>query len=151
MIEIVRLREKHVKQLEFFFNDINCALYKDNFSPHPFDLSNAERVCRYYGKDKYYAILLNGETVIGYGLLRGWDEGYDVPSIGLCVLQEYQAKGLGRLLLNFLETVSRMEGASKVMLKVKKKNEVARKLYLSQGYDLKEHNEEYYIGYKQLK
>lgn len=150
MLEIVRLREEHVEQLKKFFEAINSPPYIDDFSPHPFDSSNAERICKYQGKDKYCAILLNGEAVIGYGLLRGWDEGYEVPALGLCVLKEYHGKGLGKLLINFLETVSRMEGALNVMLKVKKNNEIAKKLYLSQGFDLKEYNDDFFIGHKKL-
>lgn len=150
MIEIVRLREEHIEQLKKFFEAINSPSYIDDFSPHPFDSSNAERVCKYHGKDKYCAILLNGEVIIGYGLLRGWDEGYEVPALGLCVLKEYHGKGLGKLLINFLETVSRLEGALNVMLKVKKKNEIAKNLYLRQGFDLKEYNDDFFIGHKQL-
>ena len=150
MIEIVRLREEHVEQLKEFFEAINSPSYTNDFSPHPFDSPNAERVCGYRGKDKYFAILLNGDVVIGYGLLRGWDEGYAAPAIGLCVLKEYHGKGLGKLLLNFLETVSRVEGASEVMLKVKKTNTAAISLYQKQGFELKEYNDLFLIGRKRL-
>ncbi|MCC6503462.1 MAG: GNAT family N-acetyltransferase [Deltaproteobacteria bacterium] len=150
MIEIVRLREEHVEQLETFFEAINNLSYVDDFSPHPFDSSNAERICKYHGRDKYCAILLNGETIIGYGLLRGWDEGYEVPAIGLCILETYHGKGLGKLLLDFLETASRLEGASEVMLKVKKNNVAASSLYQKQGFDLKEYNDLFLIGRKRL-
>ncbi len=88
--------------------------------------------------------------MVGYGILRGWDEGYDVPSIGLCVLKKYQGMGLGRLLLNFLEVVSRLSGSSKTMLKVKKDNSAAKGLYESERYVFKEYNEEFLIGFKQL-
>lgn len=150
MIEIVRLRPAHFEPLERFFRAINDASYIENFSPHPFDSTNAARVCNYNGRDKYFAILLNGETVVGYGMLRGWDEGYEVPAIGLCVLKEYQGKGLGKLFMNFLETASRMEGASKVMLKVKKNNTAAKMLYLKHGFDFKEYDDAFLIGHKNL-
>ena len=88
--------------------------------------------------------------MIGYGLLRGWDEGYEVPAIGLCVLKKYHGKGLGKLLLAFLETDSRVEGASEVMLKVKKNNAAAISLYKKQGFDLKEYNDLFLIGRKRL-
>ncbi len=150
IIEIVTLRPVHQKSLTGFFEKINLPEYTKDFLPHPFNAENAKRICEYQGKDMYYSILLDGEDIIGYCMLRGWDEGYEIPSVGLCVLKEYQRKGLGRLLLNFLEVVSKSEGASEVMLKVKKDNEIAKRLYKSQKYVFKEYNEEFLIGYKGL-
>jgi ribosomal protein S18 acetylase RimI-like enzyme len=150
MIEIVRLRGEHLGLLKRFFEAINTSEYRKDFSPHPFNEDYAKFVCNYKGSDFYFSILLNNEEIIGYGMLRGWDEGYEIPSIGLCVLKKYQGSGLGRLILNFLETASRLKGCSKVMLKVRKGNVVAKKLYESQKYAFKEYNEEFLIGYKEL-
>lgn len=150
MIEIVRLRPEHMEYLIRFFEAINEPEYIKDFSPHPFNEENAIGVCNYQGQDLYFSVLLNGGEIIGYGILRGWDEGYEIPSIGLCILKKYQGSGLGRLLLNFLETASKLKGCSKVMLKVKRDNEIAKRLYESQRYVFKEYNEEFLIGYKQL-
>ncbi len=150
MIEIVRLRPEHQNSLTGFFEKIILPEYTKDFSPHPFNAENAKRVCDYQGRDLYYSILLDGKDIIGYGMLRGWDEGYDIPSMGLCILKTYQGKGLGRLLLNFLEVVSRLEGANKVMLKVKKGNEIAIRLYESQEYVFEKFNEDFLIGFKNI-
>lgn len=149
-IEIIRLRAEHAGRLADFFKTIDTSEYRKDFAPHPFNEEYAKFVCNYDGSDLYFSVLHDGKEIIGYGILRGWDEGYEVPSIGLCILKKYQGSGLGRLLLNFLEIVSRLRGCSTVMLKVKKDNPVAKKLYESQGYDLKEHNEDFLIGYKKI-
>ena len=150
MIDIVKLHPGHIKPLRSFFNAIDNPDYIRYFSPHPFNEENSVRVCSHAGQDLYYAVLLDGEKIIGYGMLRGWDEGYDIPAIGLCILEEYQNIGLGALLLLFLETLARARNCLKVMLKVNKDNEKARKLYETRGYIFKDHDEEFLIGYKDL-
>lgn len=150
MIEIVRLRPEHMECLIRFFEVINEPEYSNDFSPHPFNVENATRICNYQGRDLYYTVLSEGKKIIGYGMLRGWDEGYEIPSIGLCILKEFQCLGLGKILLDFLETVSRLRGCSKVMLKVKKENEPARKLYKRQGYDLTSQDKDFLIGFKDI-
>ncbi|MBS1238494.1 MAG: GCN5-related N-acetyltransferase [Deltaproteobacteria bacterium] len=150
MMEIVRLRPEHVESLETFFQDINSPEYTKDFNPFPFDGERARVLCNYQGKDFYCALIRGSKEIIGLGMLRGWDEGYEVPSIGLCILKKYQCMGLGRLLLNFLEIVAAMRGNGRVMLKVKKDNQQAKKLYKNNDYIFSEYNDEYLIGYKDM-
>ena len=65
-------------------------------------------------------------------------------------MKDYQGMGLGKLMLTFLEIASKVKGCSQVMLKVKKDNDKAKRLYEAGGYIFKEHNSEYLIGYKNL-
>ena len=151
MIEISKLSFQHNIMLAEFFDKINCHRYTDDFLPHPFDELNANRVCNYSGKDFYYAVILNNTKIVGYFMLRGWDEGYAIPSIGLCVLDEFQGIGLGRLIMNQLEVLALLNGAAEVMLKVTKNNQIARNLYESQGFNFQEYNERFLVGYKKLR
>lgn len=150
-IEIVKLAHEHDELLAGFFSKIDTHRYVDDFSPHPFDRDNAVRVCSYKGDDLYFGLLRNRVEMIGYFMLRGWDEGYEIPAIGLCVLDAYQGIGLGRLIMNHLEAHAQLNGASKVMLKVTKQNKTAINLYESQGFDFTEHDDKYLIGYKALR
>lgn len=149
-IEIVRLRQEHLKRLVSFFRQIDSPEYTNDFSPHPFDEDYARFVCHYEGKDAYYAVLLDEEEIIAYCMMRGWDEGYEIPSLGLCVLKKYQGFGLGRAIMSFLEASSRLRGCSKVMLKVKKDNVAARNLYAGLGYVFREHREDFLAGFKDI-
>lgn len=150
IVEIFKLKPHHLKRLTDFFKSINTPEYIRDFSPHPFDEESARCICNYKGRDMYYAIVLDDE-IAGYGMLRGWDEGYEIPAIGLCISKKYHRSGLGKLLLGFLETAAGLNGCSKVMLKVKKDNEAARNLYDRNGYVFKEYNQDFLIGYKDLK
>ena len=149
-IEIIKLRNEHVGRLISFFNKINSPEYVKDFFPHHFNKENARLVCNYEGQDLYFAILLDGEEIIGYCMLRGWDEGYQIPSIGLCVLKKFQGLGIGKIIIKFLETVAILQGCSRVMLKVNRDNFSAIKLYINQGYDCKEFDEEFLIGFKNI-
>jgi ribosomal-protein-alanine N-acetyltransferase len=88
---------------------------------------------QYNGKDLYYALLVDGEMV-GYGILRGWDEGYEVPSLGIAVDPASQGRGYGRLLIEFLHGTARQRGAKRIRLKVYAHNLRALALYKSLGY-----------------
>jgi len=149
-IEFIRLTPDYLKCLTHFFEEINSPEYTNFFSPHPFNGENAGYVCSYQGRDLYYAIFLDKAEIIGYGMLRGWDEGYETPALGLCLLKKYQGIGIGGAFLSFLETAAALNGCRKVMLKVKKTNRIAKTLYESRGYVFQDHNGEFMIGYKIL-
>ncbi len=109
------------------------------FHPHPFDAASARSICEGAGrrKDEYFAAFEEGE-VVGYGMLRGWDEGYVVPSFGGCVGARNRGQGLGRALLRHAVECAAARGAPQVMLKVYPENRVARSLYESEGFTFTE-------------
>lgn len=121
------------------------------FSPHPSDEKTISQLARYKGRDLYY-LLVEAENILGYGLLRGWDEGYQIPSLGIAIHPSARGAGLGEILMSFLHVLASRRGASKVRLRVLKTNEKAIRLYKSFGYvfedDVKQ--AEYLIGYKSL-
>ena len=79
--------------------------------------------------------------VIGYGMLRGWDEGYEVPFLGVAISPRKRGKGAGKLLIRFLHDVARNKKAQIIRLKVYKNNEVAIKMYKSLGYKFDDWND----------
>jgi GNAT superfamily N-acetyltransferase len=87
----------------------------------------------YQGQD-LYAVMACDDVPIGYGMLRGWDDGYLVPSLGMYILPEYRGRGMSQALMIFLHAAARLRNASRVRLKVYPQNERARRLYESMGY-----------------
>ena len=79
-------------------------------------------------------------------MLRGWDEGYEVPSLGLCVRPGYQGKGLGPALTYHLLATARLKGARKMILKVKRDNPTAIAMYAQIGFALTDYDEQYLRG-----
>jgi ribosomal-protein-alanine N-acetyltransferase len=88
-------------------------------------------------QDLYYAAFL-GDRLVGYGMLRGWDEGYSIPSFGVAVGAAYRGRGIGQRLLRYAIEYARIRGAAAVMLKVHLDNPGARRLYEREGFVFQE-------------
>ncbi|HEX5449324.1 MAG TPA: GNAT family N-acetyltransferase [Gaiellaceae bacterium] len=124
-----------MKALATFFAALVAAGDNRVFHPHPLTRQEAEERCGYAGLDLYY-VLGAADRVLAYGMLRGWDAGFEVPSLGLAVDPQARGCGFGRLLLDFLHTAAARRGAESVRLKVDRDNEPARRLYERAGYTL---------------
>jgi ribosomal protein S18 acetylase RimI-like enzyme len=118
--------------LAAFFADLSGAGDARFFHPHPFTAAEAGRLCSYTGRDLYYAAV--ADRVLGYGLLRGWDEGYQVPSLGIAVHPAARGAGIARAFMHFLHAAAAARGAPRVRLKVYPGNTAARRLYERLGY-----------------
>jgi ribosomal protein S18 acetylase RimI-like enzyme len=128
------------------------AIHQDeHFHPHPFTLEQAKFVCEDPGKDIYVAAVRASSIVIGYGMLRGWNQGFDIPSLGIALLPEDRGKGLGKLLMLYLHYLAKSAGSSRVRLKVYPTNQHALALYRSLGYSFEpEKEDQQYVGYCDL-
>ena len=67
-------------------------------------------------------------------MLRGWDEGYAIPSLGIYVAPALRGTGAARLLMQYLHLCAKLSGATQIRLKVYRGNISATKLYQSLGY-----------------
>lgn len=103
------------------------------FRPHPFTPADARRIASHAGPDTY-ALLLQDGRAVAYGMLRGRDEGYTVPSLGIAVRTSAQGHGLGRLMMLYLHEEARRQGAAVVRLRVHPRNTYARRMYEKLGY-----------------
>lgn len=135
-MEIRSLGPSDVHALGSFFATIGAD--EDTvtfFHPHSFDARTAQRICNRDGiKDDRYFAAFDGQMVVGYAMLRGWDEGYDMPSFGVCVRPDARGRGIARTLLADAFGRARAAGARRVMLKVFGENSAARNLYESMGF-----------------
>jgi ribosomal protein S18 acetylase RimI-like enzyme len=133
-----------------FFAALVAAGDDQTFHPHPFTPEAAAERARYDGKD-VYCLALVGEDVLGYGMLRGWDRGYEIPSLGIAIHPAARGLGLGRAMMAYLHLEARRRGAPKIRLKVYPDNATAVSLYRSLGYGfLPELEEGQLVGYKDL-
>lgn len=119
------------------------------FHPHPFTDEVAKDLCERQGRDLYFLARVAGRPV-GYSMLRGWDEGYAVPSFGVGVHPEARGQRIGQQLLAQAILESRAAGASRLRLTVLKANEVARRIYEQFGFQLSEKDAESLLGVLEL-
>lgn len=61
-------------------------------------------------KDVYSGIFWRGELV-GIFMLRGWDSGYEVPSFGVFVAEEYRGGAFMKISLDIAKLICRLSGA----------------------------------------
>jgi glycosyltransferase involved in cell wall biosynthesis len=130
---IVPLGPDSLADLTAFFAAFTSSGSGNFFHPHPLDRAEAERLCGRPGKD-YYCLAYVDAEVAGYGMLRGWDEGYAEPSLGVALLPGFRGVGLGRKLTEHLHAEAARRGAASVRLKVYSSNRAARDLYATLGY-----------------
>src|ERR1700722_17301529 len=86
-----------------------------HFHPFPMTRETAERLCLGHFKDCYCVAFLDN-VMVGLVMLRGWDEGYDIPSFGLFVDHRYHGLGLGRMLTDYAMIEAKRRGCAKVRL-----------------------------------
>jgi GNAT superfamily N-acetyltransferase len=123
------LRPEDAQSLAELFGAIDST----RFHPHPLNSLEAERIAAYVGEDAY-AILEDSGLFVAYGILRGWEDGFVVPSLGIAVRMDRQRHGYGRQMMNWLAIEARRRGANRIRLRVDPQNLGARRLYESLGY-----------------
>jgi ribosomal-protein-alanine N-acetyltransferase len=133
-VHFERIRPELAPLLAAFFAELRDRGDARRFHPHGLDAEDARQIADYRGEDEYLA-LTRGGAVIGYGMLRGWDDGFDIPSLGIALAPSARGRGLGREFMGLLHGVARARGAVAVRLKVYPDNIVALRLYESLGYE----------------
>ncbi|MFK2879003.1 GNAT family N-acetyltransferase [Rhodanobacter hydrolyticus] len=132
-IECLLLRPGGEVALARFFADLEVAGDDVFFHPHAGDVATLRAIAERPGKDLYVVFLEEG-NVRAYGLLRGWNEGYDVPSLGVAVHPNVRTCGFGRLMMEYLEAMARYRGAPAIRLRVRKDNVRAIAMYGRRSY-----------------
>jgi len=116
-VQLENLTPRH----EVGLKDLFCALSADGdgnfFYPHPLTPEEARKLCRYSGLDQYFVATINGR-ILGYGMLRGWEEGYTIPSLGLATHPDARSQGLGEFLMRGLIQQAQNRGATQLRLTV---------------------------------
>lgn len=127
------LADPDFEMLSNLFNLIVKSGENKIFHPHVFTDEMARIICSNNKLDAYFGAF-NQSSIVGYGMLRGWDEGYDAPALGIYVTKEYRGTGLSRNLMQHLHDYAMYRQAKSVILKVYGENCKAVSLYKSLGY-----------------
>lgn len=129
-----RLRPADEAALAALFAEIATDPAAADFHPHPFTAAEAGRISGYPGRDLYLGLFGDDARPIGYGMLRGWDDGFEIPSLGIYLAAAGRGQGLSRLLMEALHRAAANQGATRVRLKVYRRNQKALTLYQRLGY-----------------
>jgi len=134
-MEIRQVKPQDCDLLTRFFTLLKTRGVDKYFHPHPLTAEFARERADYRGND-IYLILISDREIVGYGMLRGWDQGYEIPSLGIVIHPDLQRQGNGRFLMNYLRLAAQQRGVKKIRLRVDQNNASAVSLYRSLGYRL---------------
>jgi ribosomal protein S18 acetylase RimI-like enzyme len=132
-LSFVQITAADADVLAALFSRIRSDPASRGFHPHPFTDEEAKARAAYRGRDCYVLMFCNMD-VIGYGLLRGWDEGYEIPSLGIYVVDEHRGSNAAKSLMEHLLHVAKVRGASRVRLRVHPDNARALAFYRKLGW-----------------
>lgn len=149
-LEFSVVRSHHVPWLGDFFQALVERGDDKFFHPHPLTAAQAHSISLHEGRD-CYCVAAVADRVLAYGMLRGWDEGYQIPSLGIALHPEARGTGLARAFMLYLHQLARCQGAPRVRLRVFHDNLKARRLYESLGYVFNPTTDEQLVGYCDLK
>lgn len=145
-IHVERLSLKDTSALKHLFNEIAHDSQAEHFHPHPFTEEYVKKITEYQGLDIYLGAFEHGR-LIGYGMLRGWDANYTVPSLGIYLAPLARGRGFSHPFMRELHRFAQEMGATKVRLKVYAKNTIAVDLYTKMGYSFVSEEENQLVGY----
>ena len=130
-IKLVKIED--FEDLAVLFKNNNVEPITRFFTPFALTREIAHEIACEKHRDKYYLGIVEGK-VIGFSMLRGWDEGYTVPSFGMFIDQHQHGHGYGKQLLDLTIEAARQLGCEKIRLSVRKANHPAYRIYKSRGF-----------------
>lgn len=131
-IAIRKLKPENAEELSRLLQSAGPE-YSRYFIPFKFDRQTIEGILASARRDRYFAVCIGGELA-GFYMLRGFDQGYEVPSYGVWIGPAYSGMGLASLTLQHAFCFCRANGIKRLMLKVHPDNAKAKKIYERNGF-----------------
>lgn len=113
----------------------NSSRYQQYFRPFSFDQVSLEKILRNAKRDRYWGVWV-GNELAGFFMLRGFDEGFEIPSYGVNISERYAGRRIGLLTLHYVISWCAIHNVNTIMLKVHPENTVAKRQYESVGFSL---------------
>ena len=131
-LEIIILNKTYAKDvLDLFLR--TKKEYSKYFIPFEFNLNIIESFFGNAKKDLFFGLFVD-KKMIGFYMLRGFDEGFKVPSYGVFIDENYSGKGLGQLTLFHAISQCKILNVKKLLLKVHPDNLSAKHIYEKNGF-----------------
>jgi len=131
-IQIKKINVESAKDLAELLKKENPE-YSKYFTAFNFDYETIKAKLMNLKNDSFWGIYVEN-ALIGFYMLRGFDEGYEIPSYGVFISKYFSGKGLSKLTLQHAISYCKINGISQLMLKVHPDNIVAKKIYEDFGF-----------------
>lgn len=132
-LAITEIKPRDGQELALFFQQNDTPMVTHAFNPFPLTDESARRIACNREQDRFYIARFHRELV-GFGMLRGFQAGYALPSLGILIGVPYQGRGFGRRLIEEVVRATSMLGCDGVRLSVYNWNRRAIRLYESLGF-----------------
>lgn len=132
-IKFRRLRRMDEHALAVLFRENDIPSVTKHFHPFALSQESARSLVALDGRDRYFGAF-SSATCLGMSMLRGLDEGFEAPSLGILVHHAFTRRGIGSHLLDFTIAEAMREGCDRIRLTVYASNVGAHTLYLSRGF-----------------
>jgi ribosomal protein S18 acetylase RimI-like enzyme len=119
--------------LSVFFMENDREDVRRHFHPFPLATETAKSICMDRSGDQYFAHF-DDTRILGFGMLRGWKEGFSIPSFGLLVDHRAAGRGIGTSLTAHAVQRAQDLGCPAVRLTVHSDNQTAIRLYARTGF-----------------
>lgn len=107
--------------------------YSKYFIPFEFDLRTISEKIQNLQLDSFWGVFAD-DKLVGFYMLRGFDDGYDIPSYGVWISKKFSGKGLSKLTLQHAISYCKINNVKELMLKVHPDNLAAKKIYEDFGF-----------------
>lgn len=105
-----------------------------SFTPFPMTAATAATLLSERREDRYYGAFARPAEIVALSMLRGWDEGFVVPSFGIAVDARWHGRGVGTRMTAWTVEQARAVGAPSVRLTVYDDNPTAQRIYARLGF-----------------
>lgn len=149
-ISIIPLSTSNVEGILEKIRD-ESLVYIKHFTPYNWQDESFVNAVNNRNKDQFYGIFIN-DSPVGFYMLRGLDNGYNIPSYAVWISETHKGLGLASLSLKHAYTFCKLNGIETMMLKVHPNNTIAKKMYEKFGFrfDRKDESSEDLIYHLEL-
>lgn len=106
------------------------------FTPFRFDAVTLKNLLDDQKRDVYMGLFW-ARRLAGLFMLRGWDEGYDLPAFGILIDEKLRGSGLEMLSLETAKILCKLRGAPGMITKVHPSNMSAEGVLRKTGFALR--------------
>ena len=107
--------------------------YARFFRPFGYDEASIADALARRGQDIYTGLFWD-EQIVGFFMLRGWNEGYEVPSFGILIDERYRGYGLEMAALDTAKVICRLRNVTRLMIKMHPDNISAKGVARKTGF-----------------
>jgi ribosomal protein S18 acetylase RimI-like enzyme len=123
----------HLEELSELFERNRVPTVTATFDPFELTAETARRIALADGRDQYF-VARGRDGLVAMSMLRGFDDGFEIPSFGIFVDHRQQGRGIGRWLTEWTISWAEDHACPAVRLSVYTSNQRAADLYRSRGF-----------------